>query len=160
MKAKSALITTLALLALNAPSNASAASPLLEFSNGNQIYGSTLAISSTGKITHTERNCCPPHTDPVREKQLTAADLSHLKRLITAAAKARVLDHEGAPTSEGSTAGELAANVGKKKIVIYRIERASPDGGHNKVSVNQAPEAALIKKLVEGYVKVPFDANN
>jgi len=125
-----------------------ASGPIVEYRFGNQIFGSEVSIQADGVIDHGERTCCPPHTDTVTEKKLSAAKLEQLLAAIDAASHADTKVTEGGPTTEGSQSGILEVHTAAgDKIVIHDIERTTTV---DSVEYNTAPEAAWIEALVAG----------
>jgi hypothetical protein len=132
---------------------------LVEFTNGNQIYGSKLTIFSDGSVTHGERSCCPPHTDPVPEANLSTAQLSDLETLIAQASTGKLLVQAGSATADGSLSGSLLAYSGGNPVIVFEVDRnpVVQPGRLNKVTSNQSSAANAIKSLVEAYVKFPLE---
>jgi hypothetical protein len=136
-----------------------APSILVKFTNGNQIYGSNLTIFSDGSITHGERTCCPPHTNPVPEPKLSTAQLSDLETLISQASTGQLLVQSGSATADGSLSGSLLAYSDGNPVIIYEVDRNAvvQPGSLNKVTSNQSSAATTLKNLVEAYVKYPLE---
>jgi len=151
MKSRLGIILFGALVSLGAH----AQNVLLDFSNGNQIFGSYLTVYDDGVLLHKERSCCPPHTDAIQEVRFSRAQLSHLQGLIRAASSSNVRIRDGNLTTDGSQSGELIAFYNNAKLVIYKVERSSI-GTPDKVTYNTSPAAAEIQKIVYVYVKWPL----
>jgi len=128
---------------------------LLQFSNGNQIFGSELVIYSDGSLVHNERSCCPPHVDATPESNLSPTQLQHLEALILAASSGRIVERAGSLTSEGSQSGSLLVYDNGKATVVLEVDRSAA-GTPNKDLVNLSSSASEIKTLVETYVKYPL----
>ena len=133
-----------------------AQSALLEFSNGNQIYGSQLAIDENGGIVHSERTCCPPTTNQIPEQSLSADDLQHLIDLIQKVSTGAIEVKEGEVTSEGGLSGSLVVYAGGSAVVVRSITRSQIPDGRDTISVNLAPEAQEIEEIVKRYVAHPL----
>lgn len=131
-------------------------STLVEFVNGNQIFGSYVTIYSDGTIAHSERNCCPPATVNTKEAPLPPSQMDHLVSLIAVAAKGRMVTQNGSPTAEGSESGYLKAYDSGMGFTVYQVDRNENPPGPNKVTINESQAAEEIKKLVESYAKWPF----
>jgi hypothetical protein len=128
---------------------------LLEFSNGNQIYGSTLLINTDGTVIHSERTCCPPHSTPAPEASLTKPQLLRLSNLISAVATQPTIAKKGHRTSEGSESGALHVYPTATPIVLHQILRGGM-GELDQVTYNISSEAQEIEQLVNSFVKYPL----
>lgn len=146
------LILTMAVLVSG--SFASAKELIIDYSYGNQIFGSTLKIYDDGSIEHGERTCCPPHTDRVPESDLNPGKLADLKDWIREAAVGIVISPAGRATAEGSESGSLTAfQSGGAEVTVHVIARGTGKNPIDQVRKNRSDGANRIEDLVNSYVK-------
>jgi hypothetical protein len=143
-------------LLLGTTSAYAAPTALIQYSNGNQIFGSSLTIYSDGSISHGERSCCPPHNDSVSERALTRIQLTQLEGWIKSSNQGKINVRSGTSTTDGSESGYLVTFSNGTSTVIHKVERNSRVQSPNRVTQNMSPEARAIEKLVQGFVKYPM----
>ena len=117
---------------------------VLKYYFGNQINGSTLEIASDGTITHSERMCCPPHTDPVRHMQLTATELAELTDRI-ARAKAGTVTTGSYTNALGAAYGTLSAWADGQEVVVREYVPGTQ-------KTNTSAAAGELVQFVDGFV--------
>lgn len=129
-----------------------AASLLLRYSHGNQIYASelTIYVDGTGELleratpVEVERHALPPLSDD---------ELARLTASIEAAARGDLQLSAGALTSLGSTTTDLLVYQDEVPTIITRIGRDNDGDGRDQVVQNLAEEAEALRALVDGYVR-------
>lgn len=129
---------------------------ILDFSNGNQIYGSQLSIFDDGRITHDERTCCPPRIEAVSEESLSPKKLFELQQWIRDAFTGSTAVTEGMPTAEGSESGFLRVFAEGSQATIHEIERNNQADGKDRVTRSLSKSAPQIEQLVDTYVEHPL----
>lgn len=127
---------------------------MIEYHFGNQITGSTLIVSSDGRLSHQERTCCPPREDEVTQAKLTAQEVEKLQLLIEGAKFGSQIKMGTGSSSFGSSTGRLLVYDGDgNELHIRSIELGDGTGRPQPVEYNSAPEARELEKFVFERVK-------
>jgi hypothetical protein len=142
---------TIATLLLSVSASASAAE-LLNYSYGNQIFGSELQIFDDGRVLHKERNCCPPKTEEVTASPLTAAQTYDVVSLISAAAKGPFRRGK-CPGNLGEKYGNFLARLRDGTIVTLRSTEMHANGKCIQ-TVNLSKAARELEQVVYSFVEV------
>jgi hypothetical protein len=127
---------------------ASAKGELLTYDYGNQITRSYLTVYLDGTIKHSEVQGGGKPPTPMPDEKLSPADRKTLFNSIDAVYHADLETMSGAPTTMGSSSGELVAHSMLGPRVVRKIERGKQVGDLDSITFSVAREATWIEKFV------------
>lgn len=119
----------------------------VDYTYGNQIVASYVKMDRFGAVTHSERTCCPPRTDPVPASPLSVQELLQLEAWIQAAENGAEMT-VSEPAAAGAMFGALVVYRSGRQINIRTIASTATQ---RTTTFNTSQAAMQLQQFVVRY---------